>query len=65
MKDLVTRILEGSEYNPSFSSHRSCWNNFIKWYDKCLHSMEKDEILDLLHTAIRDIENDELVEVQK
>ena len=36
-KDIVTKIQEVTEYNPSFNSHRKCWNNFIKWYDNCLH----------------------------
>ena len=39
MKNIVTKIQEGDEYNPSFSFHRGCWNNFVKWYDKCLHSI--------------------------
>ena len=64
MKDIVTKIQEGAEYNPSFNSHKKCWNNFIKWYDGCLHYMEKDEILDLLQTAIREIEDDSLDEIK-
>ena len=64
MKDIVTKIQEGAEYNPSFNSHKKCWNKFIKCYDECLHYMEKDEILDLLQTAIREIEDDYLDEIK-
>ena len=60
MKDLITKIYESDEFNPSFNSHKQAYNNFIKWYDKCLKSMNKEEIIDLLNTAIREIEDDSL-----
>ena len=60
MKDLVTKIYESDDFNPSFDSHKKAYNNFIKWYDKCLKHMNKEEILDLLKSAIKEIEDDSL-----
>lgn len=60
MKDLVTKIYESNDFNPSFDSHKKAYNNFIKWYDKCLKHMNKEEILDLLKSAIKEIEDDSL-----
>ncbi len=67
MKSLSQQITEGmvneaSEFNPSLSSHKNVWNNFIKWYDKSLKYMDKYELLDLLKSATIDIENDDLTE---
>ena len=64
MKSIVTKIQEGTEYNPTVNGHKKCWNNFIKWYDSCLHYMEKDEILDLLQTAMNEIKDDSLDEIK-
>ncbi len=64
MKDIVTKILEGSEWNPSLNSHKKCYNDLIKWYDKCLRYMEKDEIVDLLRTALDDIGEDQFNELK-
>ena len=55
MKDLVTKIYESDDFNPSFDSHKKAYNNFVKWYDKCLKSMNKEEILDLVKSAIKEI----------
>lgn len=60
MKNLVTKIYESDDFNPSFDSHKKAYNNFIKWYDKCLKHMNKEEILDLLNSAIKEIEDDSL-----
>jgi len=60
MKNLVTKIYESDDFNPSFDSHKKAYNNFIKWYDKCLKHMNKEEILDLLKSAIKEIEDDSL-----
>lgn len=46
--------------DPSLNSHKQAYNNFIKWYDKCLKHMNKEEILDLLKSAIKEIEDDSL-----
>ena len=53
-------IYESDDFNPSFDSHKKAYNNFIKWYDKCLKHMNKEEILDLLNSAIKEIEDDSL-----
>jgi hypothetical protein len=60
MKDIVTKIYESNEWNPSLNSHKQAYNNFIKWYDKCLKHMNKEEILDLIESAIKEIEDDSL-----
>ena len=60
MKDIVTKIYESNEWNPSLNSHKQAYNNFIKWYDKCLKHMDKEEILDLIESAVKEIENDSL-----
>lgn len=57
MKDLITKIYESDEFNPSFNSHKQAYNNFVKWYDKTLKHMNAEEIVDLLQSAIKDIEN--------
>ena len=60
MKDLITKIYESDDFNPSFDSHKKAYNNFIKWYDKCLKHMNKEEIINLLKSAIKEIEDDSL-----
>ena len=60
MKDIVTKIYESNEWNPSLNSHKQAYNNFIKWYDKCLKHMNKEEILDLIESAVKEIEDDSL-----
>jgi len=60
MKDIVTKIYESNEWNPSLNSHKQAYNNFIKWYDKCLKHMDKEEILDLIKSAVKEIEDDSL-----
>ena len=60
MKDIITKIYESDEWNPSLNSHKQAYNNFIKWYDKCLKHMDKEEILDLIESAVKEIENDSL-----
>lgn len=62
MKSLTECINEGSEFNPSLSSHKNVWNNFVKWYDKSLKYMDKYELLDLIKSATIDVENDDLTE---
>ena len=60
MKDIVTKIYESNEWNPSLNSHKQAYNSFIKWYDKCLKHMDKEEILDLIESAVKEIEDDSL-----
>lgn len=62
MKGLKEYINEGSEFNPSLSSHKNVWNNLVKWFDKSLKYMDKYELLDLLRAAVIDVENDDLTE---
>ena len=60
MKDLITKIYESDEFNPSFNSHKQAYNNFVKWYDRQLKHMNKEELLDMLNTIIQDIKDDTL-----
>lgn len=60
MKDIITKIHESDEWNPSLNSHKKSYNSFIKWYDKCLKYMNKEEILDMLKGIIKEIEDDSL-----
>lgn len=60
MKDIQTFIYESDEFNPSFNTHKQSYNSFVKWYDKQLSHMNKEEILDMLKSIITDIEDDSL-----
>ena len=66
MKDLKDMLNEaqGSEWDPSFKNHRDTYNSFIKWYDKHLRYMNRDELVDMLKTIIDDIESDSLNELK-
>ena len=63
MKNLVDLINE-SGWNPSLKSHKDSYNSFIKWYDKQLKHMNKDEIIDMFEMIIQDIKDDELVPIK-
>lgn len=66
MKNLVDIINEGVTPGcdkakiKSLKSHTTVYNNFVKWYDKQLSHMNRDELVALLNVAIEDIKNDEL-----
>lgn len=57
MQHIIDFINESEEWNPSLNSHKQAYNNFVKWYDKTLKHMNAEEIVDLLQSAIKDIEN--------
>lgn len=60
MKTITNYIYESDEFNPSFNSHKKTYNSFIKWYDKQLNHMNKEELIDMLKSIIHDIEDDKL-----
>lgn len=60
MKDIKNYIYESDEWNPSLSNHKNSYNSFIKWYDKQLSHMNKEELLDMLKMIITEIEDDSL-----
>ena len=60
MKDLIIKIYESDEFNPSFNSHKQAYNSFIKWYDRQLNHMNKEELVDMLKTITKEIEDDSL-----
>lgn len=60
MKHLKEFIKEGEEFNLSLNSHKQIYNSFIKWYDKYVNKMSKEEMLDMLKTIIAEIEDDSL-----
>lgn len=60
MKKLSEMINESKEWNPQFNNHKQAYNSFIKWYDKQINHMNKDELLDMLKYIISDIESDTL-----
>lgn len=60
MKNIQTFIYESDEFNPSFNSHKQSYNSFIKWYDKQLNHMNKEELVDMLKSIITEIEDDSL-----
>ena len=62
MKNLKDILLnENKEFNPSgFKTHRDSYNSFVKWYDKQLKHMNKDELLDMLDFISKEIKDDSL-----
>lgn len=60
MKQLVDFVNENGWQPDIIKSHKDSYNSFIKWYDKQLNHMNKDEILDMLSLIIQDIKDDEL-----
>ena len=61
MKSLKEIILESSGWEPDImKTHRDAYNSFIKWYDKQLKYMNKDELLDMLKCICQDIQDDSL-----
>lgn len=59
MKTLKETIVK-EEFNPSFKSHKDTYNSFIKWYDKSLRHMDKEELVDMLTFIIEEIKSDTL-----
>lgn len=59
MKSLEDFINESGEWNPTLNSHKKAYNDLLKWYDKCIKSMDRDEVIDLLKTAIANFEHDD------
>lgn len=59
MKNLPDFIAENGEWNPSLNSHKKAYNDLLKWYDKCIKFMDRDEVIDLLKTAITNFEHDD------
>ena len=57
-------ISEANEWNPSLKSHKDTYNSFIKWYDKQLQHMNKEELVDMLKGIITEIEQDSLTEIK-
>ena len=60
MQHIIDFINESDDWNPSLNSHKQAYNSFVKWYDQKLKHMNKEEILDMLKFAIKDIEDDSL-----
>ena len=57
-------INEADDWNPSLKSHKDTYNSFIKWYDKQLQHMNKEELVDMLKGIITEIEQDSLTEIK-
>ena len=60
MQHIVDYLIESDEWNPSLNSHKQAYNSFIKWYDKQLNHMNKEELLDMLKGIVKEIEDDSL-----
>lgn len=61
MKKIVDIVNEASGWNPDIlRTHRDSYNSFIKWYDKQLKTMNKDELLDMLSFIFKEIKDDSL-----
>ena len=60
MKSIQEYVMEGNEWNTSLSTHKTAHNKFVKFYDSLLKHMNKEEILDMLKEAIKDVEADKL-----
>jgi len=60
MKSINDLIAESNEWNPSFNQHKQTYNSFVKWYDRQLNHMNKEELIDMLKNIITDIEDDSL-----
>ena len=58
MKDIQRFILENEEWNPSLKTHKKAYNDFVKYYNKLLNIMSKEEILDMLDGLINDIKDE-------
>lgn len=48
----LAQMNESGKFNQNISSHAKNYNNLLKWYDKCIKTMDKDEVIDLLKSAI-------------
>ena len=60
MKNIIDYVYESDDFNPSFKSHKQAYNSFVKWYDKQLNHMNKEELIDMLKLIINDIKDDNL-----
>ena len=59
MKKIIDIVNENSEWHPDIlRNHRDSYNSFIKWYDKQLKHMNKDELLDMLSFIFKEIKDD-------
>ena len=48
----------GDKFCPNIKSHADTYNKLLKWYDKAITRMNKDEAIDLLKYAIDQWEHD-------
>lgn len=54
----------GNEWNPSLKSHKDAYNSFVKWYEKQIKYLSKNELIDMLKGIITEIDNDSLEEIK-
>lgn len=60
INDYAHRVNESSEnkFNPNLKSHAKCYNNLLKWYDKCIDGpMDRDEAISCMEYAIEQWKN--------
>ena len=58
MKNIQQFILEYEEWNPILKTHKKAYNDFVKYYNKLLYVMSKEEILDMLNGLINEIKDE-------
>lgn len=59
MKSILNIIREDVDgFNSHFSTHAKAYNDLIKWYDKHLKHMNKEELIGCLKSVTVQFEND-------
>ena len=49
----------GENWNPNIDVHKKAYNDLLKWYDKQLKHMNKEELIDCIKQAAKMWENDD------
>lgn len=58
-EDELVKEGTGDNWDPNIGCHKKAYNDLLKWYDKNLNRMNKDELIDCLKNAVRLWENDD------
>lgn len=49
----------GDNWDPNIGVHKKAYNDLLKWYDKQLSHMNKEELIDCIKHAVQLWENDD------
>lgn len=58
-EDELVKEGTGDNWDPNIGCHKKAYNDLLKWYDKNIYKMTKEELIDCLKNAVKMWENDD------